>query len=171
LPLLCLLLLFVSAACGDKEDERGAAAVHVSKTAGEVRAEGPVELTLVPDEPTVKGAIKAVLSGTVGSREISYLWRVDGASVKGVGGETLESSYFVKGQNILATVTVGTEVLSESTSVVNTPPEVTKISLTPDELYAGVDVTAEVEAVDADGDAVEYNIRWFVNGISMRLFR
>ncbi|MBE9527754.1 MAG: hypothetical protein IME99_00785 [Proteobacteria bacterium] len=164
LPLLCLLLLFGTLACTEKKSESEVAPVYESHTEGEVRAEGPVTLNLLPEEPTVEGSIRAMVSGTVGSREISYMWRVDGSSVAGAGGETLESVHFVKGQSVSVTATVGTEVLSESVSVGNTVPEVRRISLTPEELYAGVDVTAEIEAVDADGDEVGYSIRWFVNG-------
>lgn len=166
-PLLCLLLLFGTLACSEKKSEPEAEPVHKSHGTREVRAEGPVTLTLLPEEPTVERAIRAMVSGTVGSREISYMWRVDGRSVSGAGGETLESVHFVKGQSVMVTATVGTEVLSESVTVGNSVPEVTRISLTPEQLYAGIDVTAEVEAVDLDGDTVGYNIRWFVNGFEV----
>lgn len=166
-PLLCLMLLFGTLACSEKKSEPEAAPVRESHATREIRAEGPVTLALLPDEPTVEGAIRAMVSGTVGSREISYMWRVDGNSVSGAGGETLESVHFVKGQTVSVTATVGTEVLSKIVTVGNSVPEVIRISLAPEQLYAGVDVTAEIEAVDLDGETVDYNIRWLVNGFEV----
>ncbi len=164
MTLLCLILLFVSVACGDRGGEREVQDVDESSAADVISATGPVGLALVPDEPTVKSDIKAVVSGEVGSKEISFRWRVEGKEVAGVGGDTLESSNFTRGQSVAVTSIVGSEVLTARTSVVNSAPEVQSISLSPDGIYAGVDVTVEVVGYDADGDDIGYNSTWFVNG-------
>ncbi len=164
LPLLSLFLLLTLVSCADKEDELPSGAV--SKTSATLPAEtgGSVSLTLVPDEPTVQHDIKAVVSGSVGSDELNYSWRVDGSSVDGVGTESLASAYFKKGQQVSVTVIVGTEVLSASTEVNNSVPEIRRVSLAPVDIYAGVNVSVQVEARDADGDSIGYNSSWFVNG-------
>ena len=165
LAFLCTLFLIIFVACGDKDVERKVKSVEISDLTEEVRLAGPIELTLVPEEPTVQGDIKAVVSGDVGSKEISFRWRVEGKEVKGVGEPRLEKSNFVKGQNVSATVIVGSEVFTASRTVVNSLPEVLSVSLVPNEIYAGVDVTVEVVGFDADGDDIGYNSTWFINGI------
>jgi hypothetical protein len=46
----------------------------------------------------------------------------------------------------------------------NTPPQITRVTLQPDEPRPGTPVQARVEAQDPDGDALQYQFRWSVDG-------
>src|SRR3972149_2459894 len=52
------------------------------------------------------------------------------------------------------------------TEVVNTPPSLVSVQIKPGDLRAGMDLSADVEGYDADGDPLRYDFLWSVNGLS-----
>lgn len=51
-----------------------------------------------------------------------------------------------------------------TTSVYNSPPEVTAVPVRDPRIYRGVDIEAMPQARDADGDEIEFHYVWSLNG-------
>ena len=100
--------------------------------------------------------------------ELRYAWTVDGSPAG--TGMTLSGSAFNKGQDVVVTVTPfdgleeGAPVASASVSIVNTPPVISEVSLSPTELFTDDAITASVVSSDVDGDEVTYTYAWTVDG-------
>ena len=110
--------------------------------------------------PTVTGSVD----------ETTITWSISGHAID-EGGDTLVGAHFDKGDAVSCTVE-GTDesgaVRSASSGVAvveNSPPEVVSVTVTPTDAPAGSsDLVCEVEAVDADGDVLEFAFAWTVDG-------
>jgi len=104
----------------------------------------------------------------------SVVWSINGIYLPTGLQATLNSSLFGKGDTIYALVqpTDGTDngvaVQSDTAVVVNTPPEVSNVTIAPTlELYTDSIVNPVVTASDADGDTITYELAWSVNGVTV----
>ena len=97
----------------------------------------------------------------------TYSWTIDGVIV----GTTNElSGVFVKDDVVTCTVTPndGTDSgtpLSEETTIVNTPPEIVDIGLSPDAPETDQTITVSVSTSDDDNDEVSLTYEWTVDGV------
>jgi hypothetical protein len=97
-----------------------------------------------------------------------YAWYVDGTMT--VATATISGTLFSKGQTVWVEVTPqdGTEsgatVTSDIATVVNTPPTVSSVYLTPSAAYTDDTLTASTVTTDADGDTVSLAYAWYVDG-------
>jgi len=141
--------------------------VTVSNTPPEISS-----ASLSTTSPTEADTLTVTVTGAsdLDGDTVSYLyaWTVDGA---GAGtGATLTGARFDKGQQIQVEVTPtdgsddGDPVMSDVATAVNTPPEVTTITLIPTTVYTDDIVEASVTSSDADGDTVELSYSWTVDG-------
>lgn len=98
-----------------------------------------------------------------------YQWRVNGVSLEGQTGPTLDSSLLRRGDRVtvevipLAGIVQGRSFQSPDVIVANTPPVVTSVRLEPTGAHKGDRLRALVEAADADHDAIQYVYRWWRN--------
>jgi len=100
----------------------------------------------------------------------STAWLVNGTPVP-ASGDTLDGSYFAKGNTITAAVTAsdGTDesepLLTESVTVLNTQPSIESVTVEPSEVRAGDTVNCTAGALaDIDGDGVTPLISWTIDG-------
>jgi hypothetical protein len=99
---------------------------------------------------------------------LSYAWYVEGALVG--SSATLGGDSFSKTQTVYVVVTPsddatsGASVTSEVATVVNTIPQITSVSLSPSEVYTNDTITATVATYDVDGDSVDVDYLWTVDG-------
>jgi len=138
--------------------DSGAVAAPATKSAG------GVSVTLLPENPTSSGCLRAVIQGVPGRSAV--VWSVNGTVVaSGTGTQLCSDSYK---RDDLVTVTVGTLDIGAEASVKidNSPPRIVDISSTPDQIFAGTDITVSPVAEDADGDDVSFSFQWLVNGES-----
>ena len=99
------------------------------------------------------------------------MWSVDGEPIEDAG-DTLDASFFVKGQDVTATAIVldgelESEPMTTTITIQNTPPTAPGVSITPsapvpeeDSLVCLLDDTAD----DADGDEISFVIEWLRDG-------
>jgi len=99
-----------------------------------------------------------------------FTWRIDGVVVAGATGASMILPEVAKGARIEVEV-VASEAQGPGTPasaddrVGNRAPEISAVRMDPASgLKAGAVVVAVVDAVDADGDDVELQHQWFVNG-------
>jgi len=98
-----------------------------------------------------------------------YSWRVNGTEVG--SGTTLDGAAWDRGDSVTCVVTPfdgedqGEPVTSAAIIIDNTPPTLAGVSLSPDPVRTGDDLTATPGATaDADGDTVTLTYAWTVNG-------
>ena len=122
----------------------------------------PLSVSLEPDSPGTDDALQAVASGGDGST-IDYAWTVNGEAVS-VSSDTLDGTvFFDRADTVAVTVSDAsdTPAASASVEVVNTPPAMITVTLSPDTVTAGSPVTcSHDDATDADGDTVTYTYAW-----------
>ncbi|TNE90031.1 MAG: hypothetical protein EP330_09390 [Deltaproteobacteria bacterium] len=99
----------------------------------------------------------------------NYAWYVNAVDV-GVNTDTLDPSYFVRGDSLICAVTptdgvaTGAPVNSPQAFVRNSAPEVTSVDIDPLSPLASDTIQCSATATDPDGDNLTYSYRWFING-------
>ncbi len=117
---------------------------------------------IIPENPRVNSDLLAVFSGS--AKVMDYIWFRNGAPIEGVNGEGLAKGNFKKGDEIRVTVNADGVKRSFSVVIGNSPPAVTGVKLNPEYIHRGVDITAEAEGSDPDGDSVTFDYQWIING-------
>jgi hypothetical protein len=167
---LVSLVLF---ACGDESPQQTAPKAQSSevrettqtpakKESNPSQSAGDVAVEILPENPTSTGCLQAIIQGTPGRSDIS--WLVNGEVVSSGTGRQLCSDKFKRYDTV--TIQVGTVDMGAqaSVSIGNSPPHVVNISSSPSDIYAGIDVTVMPVAEDADGDSVDFTYQWLING-------
>ena len=156
-------------------------------TVNDVDRKAPADFTLAfdPEAPKTEDNLTAVVNGTPVDPDgdaitgYKFAWTVDGAAIDGVTGETLDQSYFKKGQTVAVTAValttpyggevVENEALADAISVevINTVPTIGKIKgavleATEDQaagVYALADFVTVTEPDVTDGvDTLTYTV-------------
>jgi hypothetical protein len=143
-------------------------ALNISNTAPVLAS---VDLsTTTPTETDSLSALLGVGTDDDGDAILyGYEWYVNGTVVS--TSLTLSSNMFAKGDSIQAVVTPwdgiesGAPVSSPVATGTNTPPTVTQVTISPKDAFTGDTLTAMVNSMDVDGDAITYTYDWYVDGV------
>jgi len=127
---------------------------------------------LEPESPAPGGSVQAQVRANDADGddlELGYAWRINGRPVRN-SGDTLQLANVMKGDLISVTVTVS-DGWDEGGSVTanavigNTPPLLQSVAIDPlGQITRGQPVTARPIAQDLDGDLLEFEFKWWVNG-------
>jgi hypothetical protein len=101
---------------------------------------------------------------------LTYTWTVNGAVVPGATAVTLSAAHYDANDHIQVTVVAddGHDTSAPgfaSTNVVNAPPVIDAVTLTPAAPYPNQPVTAQVVAHDPDGHPLTLSYTWTVDGV------
>jgi len=171
-------LALLSAGCGD--DVPGAGRAQPRAEAGLEADEEWVENTvpeiawvrLEPSSPAPGGHVTArvqVDDPDGDELEYGFAWRINGRPVRS-SGDTLELANVLRGDPISVTVTVSdgwdeSDAYTATAVVGNTPPLLQSVVFDPlGQITRGQPVTARPIAQDPDGDELQYEYKWWVNG-------
>jgi translation initiation factor IF-1 len=92
-------------------------------------------------------------------------WLVNGVIVEAQRTEQFNTSEYKKGDNIQAKAIIDDkEIFSNTIQLRNSPPELKKVKLLPDNIHPGDTLSVEVEGYDPDGDEITYEYEWKING-------
>lgn len=135
--------------------------------------EAPV-VTISPESPGSDDVLVASIATESYDPEgdpvtYSWLWYADGVLSSWSTSDTLSATATTRGQVWTARAVPNDGVMDgvsgeASTTIVNTPPQLVSVSITPDPLRTDDTAEAVVEVYDADGDEVSYTWTWGVNG-------
>lgn len=170
---LFVLICLVVTACGNDDsltdDNRPTSAgntshgVVESQPAMESDPENTmkVKARILPERAGVTDCLHVVIQGEPGVSGIK--WLVNDNPASGIVRGDFCGPYK---RGDVVTVVVGTEDQGTTASIeiTNSLPRVIDISSTPDEIFAGTDVSVEPIAEDADGDDVSFSYQWLING-------
>lgn len=163
-------LVEVSASDGTGSGPAGSDTVTIANTAPEVTG-----ITWTPSSPGTDDLLTPVVAfadADGDSVSFSYAWTVNGSAVSATGSTLDGTSWFEKGDTVEVTVTPtdGTDTgspVSASVLIVNTPPSVSSVTLSPSAVQTDDLLTALAGATqDADGDTVSLSYAWTVGGVS-----
>ncbi len=140
-------------------------------------------LRVLPTAPTVDTAISVVVLDLVDPDQpgqtvsVEFTWYVDGVEVfreTDTDGNSFVVDAFVKGDDVTVSAVPfdgyarGTSLTSEAVTVVNSPPSLDAVTLTPASGYEATTFTCEPgTATDADGDTIRYEYAWYVDGTKL----
>jgi hypothetical protein len=123
------------------------------------------ETTVLTCSPTMSDADNDVVTPT-------YSWQVNGATVTGATGATLNGTKFDKGDDVRCTVTASdgfattTPLTSSPVTILNSAPTAGGVTITPTPAYTNTLLTANPTGfADADGDAAGWQYQWTRNGL------
>jgi hypothetical protein len=149
---------------------RAAGAAAESGAANEPPEVARVEVTPpAPDRRAVLRAEAEARDADGDAVTFTYRWLVNGREVDETG-PSLNATRFVPGDRIAVRVTPsdglhdGASRVSAPVVVANHVPVVTDVSVSPAAPQPGQQLTARAAARDDDGDPVEYDWEWRVNG-------
>lgn len=158
LPLIAAAAL-AAQSCSKDEPEKASGKASGPEAGEQARSYGGV--TLMPEEPRAGAMLRALVTGDGELR-----WERNGEPLM-ASGETLPTAGFKKGDVIRVIVgPPGAEKTAEAV-LVNAPPVIRSVRLSPRPFHKGEDITAEAQGFDPDGDAVSYKYEWSVNGESV----
>lgn len=118
---------------------------------------GEVSVSIVPEKPKAGALLRAIATGADG---LALKWERNGMALTG-SAETLATSDFKKGDTIRVSLGQGAHA---ETVLLNSPPVIKAVTLSPSMFSRGVDIKAEVEGWDPDEDRLDYEYQWAVNG-------
>jgi len=153
--MLCSLVIV--SACS-KENKPPAAEGSVRSAQ---QSSGTFAVHLFPEAPTVSNDLQVVHAA---GGHVSYRWARNGRIMEEENAPLLSRKWFSRGDTITVTVIADGQEATVSTVINNSPPAVTSVLITPEQLRSGADITALPQAVDADGDSVSFRYRWRING-------
>ena len=116
---------------------------------------------MLPEYPTAAGDMQVVFTGR---GNVTYRWEKNGQVIAGEEKPFLSSKRFSRGDIITVVVAANGEEGIATTTIGNSPPQVTSVAVSPENICRGVDITATPQAFDADGDPIRYSFRWVING-------
>ncbi len=155
--LLWILIVTQLAACSRDDNKE----VNQRKEAATKEATQHIQVVIVPPEPTRDKDLRALIRGDV--KRVDYRWFKNDMPVEGMDRDVLPREYIEKGDTISVEIRAGNVKKAASVVIGNTPPRIISMRLNPGQVYRGVDITAEVNGDDPDGDEVEYLYRWMIN--------
>jgi hypothetical protein len=106
--------------------------------------------------------LQAVVCGS--NREVYYSWERNGEAVSGQNDALLPPHSYVKGDTVTVFVESGGNKALAKTTIVNSPPKVLSVPFADPYIHRGVDIVAEPQEMDVDGDPVTFRFLWKVNG-------
>ncbi|MFT5679932.1 MAG: hypothetical protein ACI8RZ_000837 [Myxococcota bacterium] len=146
-------------------------------TRGLNRAPSLSAVWLTPPAPTASDRIRAVTSAEDpdgDSLSFQVTWEINGLRVE--GESVLDPAWLSKGDRVTALVVpwdgrdVGNAVATSPVLVVNSPPSLSGVTLSPAAPIRGTDdlrCEADAEPVDIDGDPVTLRWLWLIDGVKL----
>jgi len=173
----CLVIVGAAAGCGGGIDDPGVrtrpTAVQEDPAEWEENSIPVIErVEIEPGAPAPGGSVTAqvrVNDPDGDDVELGYAWRVNGRPVRS-SGNSISLGSALKGDPVSVTVTASDgwdegDPVTATVVVGNTPPVLQSVAFDPlGTLHRGQRVTARPIAIDPDGDSLEYEYTWWVEG-------
>lgn len=132
-----------------------------------------MEVAVIPERPRVGERIEARVDLRAGAGEpatLAYQWLRNGTPVPGAGSRIFETGAMKKGDKVSVVVRIQGqegEMKSQTLTLLNTPPRIATVSVTPARPGVSQELSASVKAEDHDGDPLSYQYQWSVNGLEL----
>lgn len=170
--LLCFMLLFASCSGDDKPMAPSSSGPAELRPAGN---EPPkvISASVYSGKTTAAATLIAHYEGRDANNDFihyTFRWYVDDELVQEGTLGKLDSGRHKKGSVVYVEIipsdkySPGDPLRSDPVTILNMPPTIESVALTPPDPPVGTVVTAEPRGADPDGDEVGYTYQWYVNG-------
>lgn len=119
---------------------------------------------IAPENPTSADNLAVQVSG---ASSVTFRWERNGEPIEGTHGAVLNRSLFRRGDVVTLKAVIDGVAREATVHILNSPPVVESLSLSPEFICRGTDITAKPTASDPDGDEVRFGYTWIVNGREM----
>lgn len=171
--ILVSFICFALVACGDDAPEQSSStsaarsqAESQTPATPQVKAvsqsAGGITVDILPENPTVSDCLRAVIHGDPGRSAV--IWKVNNEVASSGTDTQFCGDNYKRGDSVTVEVGTSDKGAKTSISIGNSLPRVVDISSTPDEIFAGTDVSVTPVAEDVDGDDVDFTYQWVING-------
>lgn len=121
-------------------------------------------LRILPENPTSADNLEVLVSG---ANSVTFRWKRNGKLIEGARGAVLNRNLFTRGDDITLRAVIDGVSREAAVHIRNSPPVVESVSLSPEFICRGTDLTAKPVASDHDGDEVRFGCTWNINGREM----
>lgn len=119
----------------------------------------PFTVSLIPESPRAGDALRAVVTG---GDDISFRWERNGEAMEN-SADVLATIGFRKGDRVGVVVTSSGREASAEAALLNSPPVIRSVEISPKSFNRSTGVKAAPDANDTDNDRIEYGYEWYVN--------
>jgi len=159
----CVLLALLLTACSEERPVPQTPAPPTPvDTSPAAEGGGDVKIQIMPGQPTAADCLGAMTMGTAGQSQ--YHWYVNDQPVSGQNGSRLCGEFYKRGDRVVVAIGKGASTVKAAVTIANSPPRITGISATPDQVFADSNIKVVPVAEDKDGDPVEFRYQWLING-------
>ncbi|MHB8707580.1 MAG: Ig domain-containing protein [Desulfuromonadales bacterium] len=157
-----LLALLLTACSEDRPVPQTPAPPTPADTSPAAEAGGDVKIQILPGQPTAADCLGAVTTGISGQSQ--YRWYVNEQLIPGQNESRLCGEFYKRGDQVAVAIGKDVSTVKVSVTIANSPPKITGISATPEQVFADSNIKVVPVAEDKDGDPVEFRYQWLVNG-------
>ena len=150
-----------------KEEEAGTGHKAPSVDVEEKAFPSEGRLGIYPPNPVAGNVLRLTFPSGVDKQKATVQWYLNDAPVTGLTSKSVDIAEedIKKGDTVYAVAyAAGVELESEKVTVRNSPPEFKSVRLMPQAFKPGDRLYVEAIPVDPDGDKVEMQYEWTVNG-------
>lgn len=116
-------------------------------------------VSLIPESPRAGDALRAVVTG---GDDLSFRWERNGEAMEN-SADVLDTGGFSKGEMVGVVVTSGGRESSAEAVLLNSPPVIRSVEISPRSFNRSTGVKAAPEGRDKDNDRIDYGYEWYVN--------
>jgi len=162
------LVAVCCAGCSHQEEQRpspeasSAVATNQQPVAEDPSDNNRVSVAILPALPTANSTLQAAVSDANGP--FYFRWERNGELLDGQAAAKLPPQGFVKGDRVTVVVEYAGGTAQTSIIIGNSPPKVISVAFVDPYVHHGVDLVASPDGIDPDGDPIDYNYRWTING-------
>jgi hypothetical protein len=114
--------------------------------------------------PTVRNDLEVQADLPGGAGTLTYQWKRNGQLIVGEHTARLAKNQFSIGDTISAIVTSSNSEGTVSVVISRSSPKVISVPFSPENIYAGVDLTVNPVGSNPNGAEVKFHYKWSING-------
>lgn len=130
---------------------------------GQQQTTGNLPIQILPESPTAMTDLQ-VQADFPGATTATYQWKRNNQVIIGEYTARLARNQFSRGDTISATVTAGGMEGTVSVVISNSSPKVVSVPFSPENVYAGVDITVNPVGENPNGEEVKFHYKWLISG-------
>ena len=128
----------------------------------QIGGSGNFKIALIPETVTCADPVEVSVSGC--NQGPRFSWQVNGAELADAKGPRLAPGPYHRGDDLSVQVSCGSARATAETRIANALPRISKVAFKDPVVIAGKELVLIPETSDADGDPVEVEYRWQVDG-------
>jgi hypothetical protein len=144
--------------------QQGGQMTSPARGSGQQQSSGNLVVKIIPESPTVMKDLEAQVDLPGGAGTATYQWKRNGQLIVGEHIARLAKNQYSIGDEISAIVKAGNLEGTVSVVISKSAPKVVSVPFSPENIYAGVDLTVNPVGSNPNGAEVKFHYKWSING-------